>query len=68
MARAVPQRRRTSRGRWRPTKRSTKESDRLAEGDYTVKVIKDHSEEKKNGEDDEDEGSGKKQVQERASG
>ena len=42
------------------TSRSTKELDELAEGDYTEQVIKDHFEEKKDGEDDKEEGSGKK--------
>ena len=40
--------------------RSTKELDDLAEGDYTEQVIEDHFEEKKNDEDDEEEGLGKK--------
>ena len=42
------------------TGRSTKESDELVEGDFTKQVTKDRFEEKKAGEDDEDEGSGKK--------
>ena len=40
------------------TSRSTKELDKLAEGDDTEQVIKDHFEEKKDDEDNEEEGSG----------
>ena len=44
------------------TSRFTKESDKLAEGDNTEQLIKDNFEKKKDGEDDEDEGSGKKPM------
>ena len=56
VARAVPQRRWTSRGEveTEQTSRSTQELDELAEGDYTEQVIKDHFEEKKDDEDEEE--------------